>query len=130
MKLLHTKYRHLSNLNFVGSNSENKVLDIDILIGEDYYPEVTCDKVATGLSGPVAILTNLEVVLSGRVENEGNQANKHVNVIHFYVMPMQSVSKPELIDTKNFGSNKKADTENCKTDIIKSSVDIIKSSVC
>ena len=128
MKLLHTKYRHLSNLNFVGSNSENKVLEIDILIGKDYYSEVMCDKVVTGLS--VAILTKLEVVLSGRVENEGNQANKHVNVIHFYVMPMQSVSKPELIDTKNFGSNKKTDTENCKTDIIKSSVDIIKSSVC
>ena len=86
----------------MGSNSENKVLEIDILIGKDYYSEVMCDKVVTGLS--VAILTKLEVVLSGRVENEGNQANKHVNVIHFHVMPMQSVSKPGLIDTKNFWS--------------------------
>ena len=92
---MHEKYRHLSTLNFVGSNSENKVLHIDILIGEDYYSEVMCDKVVTGESGPVAILTKLEVVLSGRVENEVNQANKHVNVIHFHVMPMHSVSKPE-----------------------------------
>ena len=79
----------------MGSNSENKVLHIDILISEDYYSEVMCDKVVTGESGLVAILTKLEVVLSGRVENEVNQANKHVNVIHFHVMPMHSVSKPE-----------------------------------
>ena len=88
-----------------------------------------CDKVVTGESGPVVILTKLEVVLSGRVGNEGNQANKHVNVIHFHVMPMQSESKPELIDTKIFWRNKKIGTENFKTDIIKSSVDITKSSV-
>lgn len=74
------------------------------MIGEDYYSEVMCDKAVTAESGPVAILTKLEVVLSGRVENEGNQANKHVNVIHFHVMPMQSVSKPGLIDMKNFWS--------------------------
>ena len=60
------------------------------------------DEVAWGVSGPVAILTTLGFVLSGRVENEGNQSNKHVNVINSHVMRVQRESKPELTGKNSF----------------------------
>ena len=60
------KYRHLSYLNFADSNAENKTPDTDILIGRNDYLESMYDKVVRGESGPVAILTKLGFVLSGR----------------------------------------------------------------
>ena len=115
--------KHLSNLNFADNNTESKVLEIDVLIGGDYYWDFVCDEVVRGESDLVAPLTKLGYVLSGPIERKMNQSNKHVNIIHSHVMCIHCESESELIDTKKFWNNEKIGTENLKNDVIKNSVD-------
>ena len=116
-------YKHLSNLNFADNNTERKALEIDVLIGGDYYWDFVCDEVVRGESCPVALLRKLGYVSSGPIERKGNQSNKHVNIIHSHVMRVHYESKPELIDTKNIWNDEKIGTENLKNDVTKNSVD-------
>lgn len=59
-------YSHLSQLELADSHGEAQ-LEVDILIGSDYYWELTTGKTCRGESGPVAIHTRLGWVLSGPV---------------------------------------------------------------
>ena len=59
------KYSHLSKLDLVDVSNGEAQLEIDVLIGSDYYWELTTGKIRRGQSGPVAIHTRLGWVLSG-----------------------------------------------------------------
>ena len=110
-------------MNFVDNNKERKALEIDVLIGGDYYCDFFCDEVVRGESGTVALLTKLGYALSGPIERKRNESNRHVNIIHSHVMRIHCKSKPELIDKKIFWNCEKIGTENVKNDVIKNSID-------
>ena len=57
-------YKHLSQLKFADSY-DDLPLEVDILIGSDYYWELTTWEIRRGDAGPVAINTKLGWVLSG-----------------------------------------------------------------
>ena len=58
-------YSHLSKLDLADVSNGETQLEIDVLIGSDYYWELTTGKIRRGQSGPVAIHTRLGWVLSG-----------------------------------------------------------------
>ena len=116
-------YKHLSNLNFADNNTKSKTLEIDALIGRDYYWSYVCDETGRSESGPVVLLTKLGYDLSGPIKRKKNQSNKHVNIIHSHAILKHYESKPELIDTNIFWNNEKIGTENLKDDVIKNAVD-------
>ena len=64
------KYEHLANLDLADPADENDQMAIDMLIGSDYYWELTTGKIIRGESGPVAIHTRLGWVLSGPVDSQ------------------------------------------------------------
>ena len=66
-------YQHLSDLDLADS-SEAPTMEVDILIGSNYYWDLTTGETRRGQSGPVAIRTRLGWVLSGPVPTvEGQQ---------------------------------------------------------
>ena len=101
-------YKHLANLNFADNNAESEALEIEVLIGGDYYWDFVCVEIVRDESGPVALLTKLGYVLSGPIEGKINRKNNNVNIIPSHVMFIHCKSKPELNDTKTFWNNEKS----------------------
>ena len=70
------EFDHLSQLQLADSSDSEARMEVDILIGSDYYWELTTGRTRRGKSGPVAIYTKLGWVLSGPVHSpEINQAS-------------------------------------------------------
>ena len=61
-------YEHLSGLELANSGSITGELEIDILIGSDYYWRLVTGRVLRGVSEPAAVENRLRWVLSGPVE--------------------------------------------------------------
>ena len=59
------KYSHLSRLDLADSSDGTTPMNVDMLIGADYYWELTTGKTSQRDNGPDAIHTRLEWVLSG-----------------------------------------------------------------
>ena len=57
--------RHLAQLDLADFSVGDTAMEIDILIGSDYYWELATGEVCRGNSGPIAIYTRLGWVLSG-----------------------------------------------------------------
>ena len=70
-------YPHLSGLELADDPGDAQELQVDILIGSDYYWQFITGQLQRGTSGPVAIQTCLGCVLSGPVSTPG-----HVNAPH------------------------------------------------
>ena len=70
-------YPHLSGLELADDPGDAQELQVDILIGSDYYWQFITGQLQRGTSGPVAIQTCLGWVLSGPVSTPG-----HVNAPH------------------------------------------------
>ena len=83
------EYAHLKNFNLADSNIDNKNLNIDILIGADFYWDIVLDGYVCGNSGPVAINTKVGYVLSGPLTNSCNE-NKNNFVMLTHVMKVQA----------------------------------------
>ncbi len=60
-------YEHLSNLELADSTSDNSAMEIDLLVGSDYYWELATGRICCGNDGPIAVETKLGWVLSGPV---------------------------------------------------------------
>ena len=60
-------FPHLSSLNFADTHLSNTPLNVDMLIGSDFYWQLTTGEVIRRQTGPVAINTKLGWVLSGPV---------------------------------------------------------------
>ena len=56
---------HLAQLELADSCSDDSTLEVDVLIGSDYYWDLATGEVRRGESGPVPINTRLGWVLSG-----------------------------------------------------------------
>ena len=63
--LAQEKYSHLQKLNLADSNPNNLPIDIDVLIGTDYYWDFIRNRMVRGDGGPVAISSSLGYILSG-----------------------------------------------------------------
>ena len=83
------EYAHLRNINLADSNIDNKNLNIDILIGADFYWDIVLDGFVRGNGGPVAINTKVGFVLSGPLTNSCNK-NKNNSVMLTHVMKVQA----------------------------------------
>ena len=79
------EYAYLRNINLADSNIDNKNLNIDILIGEDFYWDTVLDGFVRGNSGPVAINAKVGYVLSKPLTNSCNE-NKNNSVMLTHVM--------------------------------------------
>ena len=88
-------HSYLRELDLADNNLENESLDVDILIGADYYWDFMNNHMKRSVKGcPTAISTKLGYVLSGPVINSSEKQNSSVNVINTHVLKIQS----EVID--------------------------------
>ena len=67
ISLCKVKYDHLSQLELADYSDGVSAVEIDVLIGSDYYWEFATGRMSRGRSGPIAIHTRLGWILSGPV---------------------------------------------------------------
>ena len=72
ISLCATTCEHLSQLELADSCHDNLTLDMDVLIGSDYYWDLVTGDIRCGESGPVAINTRLGWVLSSLPAGENH----------------------------------------------------------
>ena len=86
--------RHLASLDLADFSDGTSSLEVDILIGSDYYWSLVTGGVCRGNSGPIAIHTKLGWVLSGSIPlRESEQSS--VNLITTHVLRADSL-QPDL----------------------------------
>ena len=68
-----SKYQHLTDLDLADSSSGEPTMDVDLLIGSNYYWDLTTGETRRGENGPVAIHTRLGWVLSGTAPSTEDQ---------------------------------------------------------
>ena len=68
-----TKYKHLSDLDLADSSNDEGDMEIELLIGSDYYWDFTTGDICRGDDGPVAICITSEWVLSGAMRTLTHQ---------------------------------------------------------
>ena len=61
-------YSHLASLNLADTHHGDTSIEIDMLVGSDFYWQLTIGEMIQGDHGPVAINTKLGWVLSGLVK--------------------------------------------------------------
>ena len=82
------KYEHLAHLTLADSCDEED-MSIDVLIGLDYFWQITTDQVIRGSSGPTAVYTRFGWVLSGPTGIPGH-CTSSVNVITSHILRCDS----------------------------------------
>ena len=93
-------YQHLSGLEFADSGDGATELQINALIGSDYYWKLVTDRVAKGLSGPTAAEMKL-ACLSDPVEGE-IQESTMVDLVatqSTHSIRVDSVTEQESLDS-------------------------------
>ena len=92
------KYKHLRNLNLADHNVENNVVDVEILVGADFYWKFFGSEIISGDSGPVALKCNLGgYVLSGGISGGDFDDKSGVFTSHVLKVASEFVSD-DLID--------------------------------
>ena len=94
-------YQHLFGLEFADSGDGATELQINILIGSDYYWKLVTGRVAKGPSRPTAVETKLGWVLSGPVEGE-TQESTMVNLVatqSTHSLQVDAVTEQESLDS-------------------------------
>ena len=74
------KHDHLNRLDLADYSDGQETLQIDVLIGADYYWELVTGKTSRGKDGPVAVHTRLGWVLSGPAPKT-KQSKNSVNLL-------------------------------------------------
>ena len=93
--LAQKSYPHLMDLKLADSSEGTLDLEVDCMIGADYYWTLVTDEVKRGLiPGPVAIRTTLGWVLSGPV-NPGTSPDTSVHLTSTHVICTQAKSQPK-----------------------------------
>ena len=91
-------YRHLSNLDLADYSEDGDSMEVDLLIGSNYYWKFATGEIYRGEEGPVAIKTRVGWILSGAVAKEDKQKsifsflNTHVLKVNTYLQ------QPEDLD--------------------------------
>jgi hypothetical protein len=91
------KYSHLSQLDLADPSS-GEMLEVDLLIGSDFYWEFMTGETIRGQSGPVAVKTTLGWVLSGPVETTGHLKST-ASLITTHTLRAEGVTNQELNTT-------------------------------
>ncbi len=91
-----TRYQHLSDLDLADSSNDEPIMEVDVLIGSNYYWDLTTGETCRGESGPVAIRTKLGWVLSGPVPaTESQQSSTNFLTTHM----LRVDASPQSIET-------------------------------
>ena len=90
-------YGHLAQLDLADVSRE-ETLEVDVLIGSDFYWEFVTGEVIRGLGGPVAIKTTLGWVLSGPAGMTG-QRRSTVSLVTTHTLRVEGVTNKELDTT-------------------------------
>ena len=68
-------YSHLAPLNLADTHQGDNPIEVDMLIGSDFYCQLTTGEIIRGQVGPVAVNTKLGWVLSGPVTSSAEDNN-------------------------------------------------------
>ena len=90
-------YSHLTQLE-LAEISQEETLEVDMLIGSDFYWEFVTGEIIRGQSGPVAIQTTLGWVLSGPAETTG-QRKSTVSLVTTHTLRVEGITNKELDTT-------------------------------
>ena len=88
-------FSHLQNIPLADSNPEHKSLQIDLLIGCDFYWQFINGQIIKGDNGPVALSSKLGYILSGPVNKEGS-GEISTNLVQTHVLRFDC----EIVDNK------------------------------
>ena len=86
--------RHLASLDLADFADTSSNLEVDILIGSDYYWSLVTGEICCGDSGPIAIHTKLGWVLSGPIATTDSEQSS-VNLTTTHVLKMTCCSLPQ-----------------------------------
>lgn len=90
-------YSHLTPLD-LADVSEEETLEVDMLIGSDFYWEFVTGEIIRGPSGPVAVKTTLGWVLSGPAGMTG-QHKSTVSLVTTHILRVEGITNKELDTT-------------------------------
>ena len=94
---------HLTGLELADWAGQGSKLEVDVLIGSDYYWDLVTGAVSKGTNGPTAIHTKLGWVLSGPIVVKGpNQCS--TNLVTTHVLRIDAQSDPLNNQLRGFGS--------------------------
>ena len=80
------RYQHLASLDLPHSNhGKDDLIEVDILIGSDYYWWFATGKIRRGVDGPVAVHTRLGWVMSGTLTMDEGCSTAH-NFLTMHVL--------------------------------------------
>ena len=85
------EFKNLKNLYLADRNLKGLPMNIDVLVGCENYWDFIGYKQIRGESGPVAIASRLEFVLSGLYGNTKNISNTSVNFVNSHLMKIESL---------------------------------------
>lgn len=95
---------YLSDIDLADSNNGESGIEIDMLIGADFYWKFFTGNVKQGeIGGPVASETRLGWVLSGPMPSSRSNPLSSVNLVSTHVLKIQSTVQP-LVDYSDSGS--------------------------
>ena len=96
-------FEHLSGLKLADPANGSDRLEIDILVGSDYYGTLLTGKVKRGPSGPFGVQTELGWVLSGPVKTHIQERAQTTLVMH--TLHVENLATTELKGYGNFMTN-------------------------
>ena len=85
---------HLNGLPLADSSSAEGVLEIELLIGADFFWHIATGRVIRGEQGPVAMETKLGYVLSGPASDESTVTSTAVNITSTHILAAEAVPLP------------------------------------
>ena len=92
-------FEHLSGLPLADTTDSHDRLQIDILLGSDYYWTLLTGEVKRGSSGPVGVQTELGWVLSGPVDTPTQEHNQTTLVTHtLHVENLAQTTESKVLD--------------------------------
>ena len=81
-------FPHLTSLTLADTHPADVPLNVDMLVGSDFYWQVTTGETIRGQTGPVAVNTKLEWVLPGpansNVEDDNDATVLTVHLTYWY----------------------------------------------
>ena len=93
------EYDHLKNLDLAEIVDYTDSMEVDILVGLDFYFSFVSGNIIRGSHGPVAVQTNLGWVLSGsyQKDNESDEFSTQLFTTHLFNLNLLSEDKHETL---------------------------------
>ena len=89
-------YEHLVGLELADSANSSDVLEVDVLVGSDWYWSLVTGRVIKGKTGPIAIHTKVGWILSGPASS---QATVNLTLTSAHTLKVDTfIAEPSLDD--------------------------------